>query len=638
MTSATLPGWKPLTGLSDPRLHNGRLRGALLTTFDPPDPGLLIEEYLPVWLGLENSYANEGNDRLRYFAELEDALKRLRGQIAIVSSAGELATSTEAWIWNYIRRFEVGAEGSAVQHAKLWMFHRDPPTKGKPETLELIISSANLTRDGLRGQIQAGWRCVLPLRDQGSKERLKAWGVLPGFLFELGKASGNGGSKMIERWHDLLRRCDCPKDAEFVASIPGIHSANALAQRHSTWGAAGLRASWSGRAIRKMVAMAPTIGRWTSESISDWAELIGVEPSHISVAWLRDSHPWAGNWQLDPPTEAALSKSGIQWLEVPVPEQNEWKSPLCNEHEKNDLRWSHAKLYELREGRRRRMLITSANLSRAAWGDPQRDGKLKIENFELGVLLRVQDGFGDRLCTGSFKRATRKMDYQKLQPPPIAWLAAEWNGKELAIECRTSGASVLESFISVTAARTTSIVKCSLSWKGRPLNRARMPWPQAERGGVPFLVAVQTMEGDTRQVAVHDVRPIGEDGILCGEFDEPLLREALDRLLEERYGYAPDTGFDGSAGNGGNGTTAATGYGDYSVLAYVDARRRFKLIDNLWTELQQADDCSRSSIAKDGKRIVERWLEVSKSSTDRNTRLAAKIAADELARRIRGVV
>src|SRR4051812_32694439 len=103
------PGWKQLTDLDEEGAASGALLAALLTTFDPPDSGVLIEDYLPAWLGLKNSYADEGADRLRYFAELEEELRRRRGQIAIVSSGGEIGTSAEGWIWNYIRRFEVGA-------------------------------------------------------------------------------------------------------------------------------------------------------------------------------------------------------------------------------------------------------------------------------------------------------------------------------------------------------------------------------------------------------------------------------------------------------------------------------------------------------------------------------------------------
>jgi hypothetical protein len=633
MPNAALPGWKPLTGLDEQGANGGRLLGALLTTFDPPDPGLLIEEYLPAWLGLENSYADEGIDRLRYFAELGDALRRLKGQIAIVSSAGEVGTSAEAWIWNYIRRFEVGAEGAAVQHAKLWMFHRAPATKGESETLELVISSANLTRDGLRGQIQAGWRCVFQLEARGSDSRSETWGVLPYFLTAVGAAAGNAGPKTVDSWVALLRRCECPEGVEFIASVPGAHSATTLARRRSAWGAAGLRASWSGRSKPKMIAMAPTIGRWTSKSIEAWTRLAGIEPGRMSLAWVRGGHPWAGRWQLDPSTEEALTGSGIHWLEVPRAYDDDWGSPLCDEHQQTDPRWSHAKLYELREGARRRMLITSANLSRAAWGDPQRDGGLVIDNFELGVLLGVQEGFGDRLWDVPFERATCAIDYEQPREPPIAWLAAEWDGEELNVECRMTSGTVLALHVEVTVARSKSGKRVATHWRSGAVVRTKVSW--SERAGVPVLIAVEARGGYVRQAAVHDIRPTDDGEILCGEFDEDKLREELDRLLEERYGYLPDAGSDDTGGNGGPGDGVAIAGADYAVPAYVDARRRFQLIDNWWKELRDSDERARPFILKDGRRILERWTAVAKSGSDRGIRLAAQVAADELALRMR---
>ncbi|MCA9063019.1 MAG: hypothetical protein KDA96_08170, partial [Planctomycetaceae bacterium] len=332
MSIAGVPGWKPLTGLDEHGTNSGRLLGALLTTFDPPDPGVLIEEYLPVWLGLENSYANEGNDRLRYFAELEEALHRLKGRISIISSAGEVGTSAEAWIWNFIRRFEVGAVGTVVQHAKLWMFHRAPVSDEESQTLEIVISSGNLTRDGLRGQIQAGWRCVVPLDGRGSKDRLAKWGLLPEFLTSLGAAVGTSGPQTIDHWVELLRRCECPADVKFIASVPGSHTARTLKRPRTAWGAAGLGASWSKHGTPKLIAMAPTIGRWTKQSIAAWAELVGVEMGNMSVAWIQEGHPWASYWQLDYSTEKVLTDSGIPWLEVPAPDEEEWASPLCEDH------------------------------------------------------------------------------------------------------------------------------------------------------------------------------------------------------------------------------------------------------------------------------------------------------------------
>jgi len=546
MSNADLPGWKPLTGLDEHGANNGRLLAALLTTYDPPDPGILIEEYLPVWLGLKNSYADEGNDRLRYFAELEDALRRLKGRISIVSSAGAVGTSAEAWIWNYIRRFEVGAVGTAVQHAKLWMFHRAPASDGESETLEIVISSGNLTRDGLRGQIQAGWRCILQL-DVG--EPKGEWGLLPKFLNRLGAASGRSGPKTTDYWMGLLRRCQCPKGVEFIASVPGTHTAATLDQSRTPWGAAGLQACLSGHGTRKMIAMAPTIGRWTPQSITAWTKFIGLEPDRISVAWVRKGHPWASWWQLDPSTEKAMTDSRIQWLEVPCPDDDDWASPLCDDHQKSDRRWSHAKVYELRQGVRRRILITSANLSRAAWGDPQSNGGLVIANFELGVLMKVESGFADRLSDVAFVRATCEIDYEQTDEQPISWLAAEWDGDVLTVECRTTSKGILASHVTVTTARSKSgkRVSADWSWSSDPLTRTKLSWLESD--GVPVLIAVEASDDHVRKTAVHDIRPNDNGEILCGEFDEALLRETLDRLIEERYGYASDPGSDGAGGH-----------------------------------------------------------------------------------------
>ena len=44
-------------------------------------------------------------------------------------------------------------------------------------------------------------------------------------------------------------------------------------------------------------------------------------------------------------------------------------------------------MYSLKRGNSRRLLVTSANFSPAAWGRESRDGGLTIENFELGVCV-----------------------------------------------------------------------------------------------------------------------------------------------------------------------------------------------------------------------------------------------------------
>ena len=160
-----------------------------------------------------------------------------------------------------------------------------------------------------------------------------------------------------------------------------------------------------------------------------------------------------------------------------------------------------------------------------------------------------------------------------------------------------------------------------------------LPW--TDRGGVPVLIGVQSKSGYARQTAVHDVRALDEGQILCGEFDETQLREALDRLVEERYGYQPDAESNGAGSNAASGTTAVAAGADYSVPAYVNSRRRFQLVDNWCKDLRNADVRARPFILKDGRCILERWTVIAKSGVDRGIRLAAQVAADELALRIR---
>jgi hypothetical protein len=633
MIRGTSPGWKPLTALADDAGGRGRLLGALLTTFDPPDPSSLIEDYFPAWFGLKNSYGEEGEDRLRYFAELESFLRRLKGEITIVSTAGEIATSAEAWIWNYIRRFEVGALAPAVQHAKLWMFHRAPASFGQRETLELVISSTNLTRDGLRGQIQAGWRCVVQLENRASDARRRSWGVLPEFLMEMRKSCGASGDKPMSRWLALLSRCNPPADTTFIASVPGIHTEKSLRREQTAWGIAGIKATWLGRSRPRVTAITPTIGRWTSKSLLAWAQLAGVEVGRISVAWVGERHPWAGRWQLDPSTEVTLSRSGIRWLELARPFSGDWNSPLCDEHQEADLRWSHAKLYELRDGPKTRLLITSANLSQAAWGAPQANGALSIKNFELGVLIKQQQSLSDRLMEGEFARATSEVIRQELAEQPIAWLAASWDGETITLECRPTAETNLAPYVEISIARRKSVSKTAVTWSNEPVCIAKIVWPRCS--GVPILLRVLSTTGDARTTAVSDLRPDEDPQILCSEFEEADLREAMEVLREERYGYIPaaDDSVDGIP-NGTPGGEHAIAAGDYAVPAYVDARRRFSLIDNWWRELSSADDRSRRFILEDGRQIEARWRAAARSITDKGLRLAALVAVDELALRL----
>src|SRR4051794_9557178 len=154
------------TLLDFPLVQTHRLGTALLTTYDAPDPRFVVEHLLPSLLGVESSADADEAERGFYLEKLREKLRPLRGRIAIVSGKAQREDSPHPWIWHLVWSFVVGARRKAVQHAKVWIFEwigNDDDTK---DQLEIIVSSANLTGDALRGQVQAWWRAIVPLRER----------------------------------------------------------------------------------------------------------------------------------------------------------------------------------------------------------------------------------------------------------------------------------------------------------------------------------------------------------------------------------------------------------------------------------------------------------------------------------------
>jgi hypothetical protein len=190
-------GWESLLNTNAPAECS--LKAALFTTYDPADERFLAENLLPVFLKLSRDSECEGVERQYFLLELDRRLKQLHDRIIVVSSASreEPGDSVErnngayGWIWRSIRALTVGSKGRAVQHAKLWILHWGADEDGC-EYLEVVVSSANLTRSAFKNQIQAVWRACIELRRTSSKSRLDSWGVLPEFIRELGSSAGDG--------------------------------------------------------------------------------------------------------------------------------------------------------------------------------------------------------------------------------------------------------------------------------------------------------------------------------------------------------------------------------------------------------------------------------------------------------------
>src|SRR5208282_5407276 len=145
-------GWKSLLRTDAP--DGCALKAALFTTYDKPDERLFAEHILPLFLKLNREPDGEGAERQYFLIELDRRLKQLHNKIVVVSSMArdetanseDPETGTYGWIWHSIRYLTVGRTIRAVQHAKLWMLHWGIAGENGDEYLELVVSSANLTR------------------------------------------------------------------------------------------------------------------------------------------------------------------------------------------------------------------------------------------------------------------------------------------------------------------------------------------------------------------------------------------------------------------------------------------------------------------------------------------------------------
>ena len=181
MSSAEF-GWESLLHTDAPPACS--LKAALFTTYDRADERLLAEHLLPLLLKLSREPDGEGVERQYFLLELDRRLKQLHDHLIVVSStvreepgdAEEGESGTYGWIWRSIRHLTVGSHGKAVQHAKLWLLHWGAADADGVEYLEIVVSSANLTRAAFKGQLQAAWRACIELHPQRSKATARSLG------------------------------------------------------------------------------------------------------------------------------------------------------------------------------------------------------------------------------------------------------------------------------------------------------------------------------------------------------------------------------------------------------------------------------------------------------------------------------
>ncbi|OSI20477.1 hypothetical protein [Bradyrhizobium canariense] len=346
--------------------------------------------------------------------------------------------SAYQWIWRSIRQLTVGSDGRAVQHSKLWVLHWSSPDG--PDYLEIVVSSANLTLAALKGQLQAAWRALIPLSSKRSDARLSTWGILPSFLRELAVSAGD--VQNLVPFLELLARGECPPSVTFVASVPGLHSRAVL--RRTAWGAAGLaKIAPAGNGTAGASITAPYVGSWDAEMLRRWCGNFGGTTERLELVWIEKSHPWQRCWLLPQNTLRSLLDAGASILKLGRdPADPDRSDAFHMRHRQADDRWSHAKLYHFRRGNSRRLLVTSANFSMAAWGREDEQGALTIENFELGVSVEQADWPFEHLEPFDDERDIATVaDLGTRSSSLISWGRATWNGEVIRIECRCSSPS-----------------------------------------------------------------------------------------------------------------------------------------------------------------------------------------------------
>lgn len=646
-------GWESLIQSDAPA--NSSLKAALFTTYDRPDERFLVENLLPELLKLNRAPVSEGSERKYFLVELDERLKssRLHGKIVIVSStsreigddaAGDNEDSRDlyGWIWRSIRHRTVGSTGHAVQHAKLWLLHwessdEDSDEKSYSEFLEIVVTSANLTRAAFTGQIQTAWRTLVKL---DSQEPRRDWGVLPAFLRELAKSAGD--ENQIDSFIKLLARADCPKDATFVASIPGTHSQTL---RQTAWGIAGLREiAPPGRGRVSVSVLSPFVGSWCEKSLQAWCDAFDGTPNKVNLLWVSKAHSWAENWVLPQCALQTFKTQGstlIQLLDETA-DAKESTSPFHDEHDlQHDKRWSHAKLYFFTREKSRRMLLTSANFSPAAWGRKNANGDLFIENFELGVCITQPDWPFDELDEfQDWEAVATASESMPRVATLITWAQAAWDGKQVVVECRCDSKEQLKA----TIRGSKSSREATFEAKADPHRiDASVPW--TDQKDIPAWAEL-TCEAQTERVRVpiFDARPSFQERAdrAPPELDPGELEAMRDALLFEQYGGhvagdERDVSQNGQEASSENLVDSRGMTESYDVPAFVAARWNFDIVDNWVSQWEQpASESDRQALHDDGLRLIEAFRRQQKRDEQHgsDSAISAKLAAEELGIRI----
>jgi hypothetical protein len=464
---------------------------------------------------------------------------------------------------------------SRVQHAKLWAFHWKVNDQ---EHLELHVSSTNLTTSAFTAQVQAGWQVRLPLGKRPNQRIRRTWGDLVPFLDALGASAGKVAATRIQRLITLLGRVECPATVRFIASVPGQKCAARQLKQFE---------------LSELHILTPTIGDWNDRTLAAWTADAGVTPVKIHLKWISELHPWAATsgWTLSTAARETLESNGVQLECLPT------EARFTEQHREADPRWSHAKLYLLRSGRKRRLLVTSANWSVAAWGA----GKDAPQNFELGVLFESEwtelKALGepfDPPDTSPFcvDRTDEDEDNSVLE-----WAEASWDGNRILLHARSSDFDApIIALVTFMGGSDKSISLVD--------GTAVIPWKDPEH--TPITTRF-TQDTEILEVDVVDLRPPTKFAETPLPEIDPAVAEALrEAFLLQRYGgpvLDPET--IPGLGSALRSPTVSALTANYSVQAWLDARAAFHVVDQWRAALAEAapDPVLIERLRLDGKEL-----------------------------------
>ena len=405
-----------------------------------------------------------------------------------------------------------------------------------------------------------------------------------------------------------------------------------------------------------MSILSPFVGSWNHEALDRWCAAFSGAPERVALVWIEKGHPWAvaGRWLLPKSTWQVLTAAGASLLRLRRdPDDKDATDLFHEEHRLPDDRWSHAKVYALQRGNSRRVLVTSANFSPAAWGAENRDGELMITNFELGVCVE-QTGwpFADLEEFDNPKDAATVAIVPSRTSARIIWARAAWDGKRVEVECRCEGDRPLTGKI-LAGGEATPIRTWTTKANAR-LRSARVKWVAGKR---PPASVQLTCGDETVNVPVFDERPSRErEDTMPPEVDADIVQAMRDDLLFEQYGGLVDTDIgiepDGSKQEGADGeppdpdckikSPASIKPDSYAVPASELARRHFLVVDNWASHAQRIatldpGDIERRALQRDGELLVEafRRQALRDEKTGPARAIGAKLAAEELEVRLK---